>query len=90
MADQIIIGIVVVLALGAHYWLYLWVKFRIDEGVVLAYLQGEDGAVSEPPCSTEVISLETDIKVKRVLVVCNKSNKIKMCQKAIDSWEVID
>lgn len=89
MGDQIIIGIVVVLALGAHYWLYLWVKFRIDEGVVLAYLQGDDGDLSDRPCSTESISLETDIKIKRVLAVCNKSNKIKVRPEAIDSWSII-
>ena len=89
MADPIIIGIVVVLTLGAHYWLYLWIKFRIDEGVVLVYLQADSADLTDSFFSTKAISLETGISVKRVLIVCNKSNKIKMRSQDSDSWRII-
>ena len=74
MGDQIIIGIVVVVVLGAHWWLYQWVKFKVDEGTIMKFLQ-ESG--DHNSCYAEVISSNTSIAIKRVSIVCSKSKIIK-------------
>jgi small-conductance mechanosensitive channel len=38
MKSQIIVALVVLVAVAAHIALYLWVKFKIHEGVILQFL----------------------------------------------------
>ncbi len=46
MESQLVIALVVLVAVAAHLALYRWVKFKIQEGVILQFLRdaGEDGA----------------------------------------------
>lgn len=86
MADQIIITIVVVVVLGAHGWLFIWVKFKMDEGTIIKFLQQPDDYDSH---CTEEISTNTNIPKKRVTSVCSKSQFIKRSSGKTDGWELI-
>jgi hypothetical protein len=45
MKSQIIVALVVLVTVAAHIAIYRWVKFKIDEGVILQFLRdaGEGG-----------------------------------------------
>jgi hypothetical protein len=53
-----------------------WVKFKIDEGVILQFLRdaGEGGAPDHHHANA--IAAHTEISAKRVAVVCQKSVEI--------------
>jgi Sec7-like guanine-nucleotide exchange factor len=85
VGDQIIIGIVVIVTLGGHWWLFQWVKFKMDEGVIMKFLQESDDHNS---CVTEVISSNTSIAIERVSIVCNKSKVIKKNANENESWRL--
>lgn len=85
MKEHIIIGIVVAVALGAHVWIFMWIRFKIDEGVITKFLQ-ETG--SQEPSSSEVISAHTNIAIKRVCMVCRRSKAISMNTLNQNSWRL--
>ena len=72
MESKIIIAVVVVVALAAHIALYRWVKFKIQEGVILQFIRdaGETGAPDH----------------QRVAVVCGKSPQIHADPDVDNSW----
>ena len=69
MESKIIIAVVVVVALAAHIALYRWVKFKIQEGVILQFLRdaGETGAPDHH--HADAIGALTNISPQRVAVV---------------------
>jgi hypothetical protein len=86
MNDKVLIGIVVAVVLGAHLWLFLWIKFKIQEGIIIKSLK----QVKDYNCtSEEVISLDAGIAVTRVVTVCTKSKLIKRNATAKGSWCLI-
>lgn len=82
MEDKIIIAIVVVVVLGAHVWLFMWIKFKIDEGTVVKFLKGLEANSS----SLEAIASNTSIAQDRVATVCGKSKLIKRHATNRESW----
>jgi len=83
MGDMVVIGLVVIVTIAAHIWIYLWVKFKIDEGAILRlFEESEKGAV----LASGVISSHTNIKPGRVAVVCGKSKGIDCSVHAADAW----
>ena len=83
MGDMVVIGLVVVVTVAAHIWIYLWVKFKIDEGAILRLLEeSEKGAV----LASAVIAAHTNIKPGRVAAVCGKSKGIVSSVHAADAW----
>ena len=88
MEQEIIIGVSVVVAIvvifGIHLWLHNLVKFKMDESVILNFLDGSSGDFLF--CSTKVISTGTDISFERVTIVCSKSKAIKRDTKERESW----
>lgn len=74
MPDKMLIAFIVVIVIVAHVWLYKWVKFKIDEGVILKFLQE---LKAQRWCRSEAISSSTRIPVDRVAAVCRKSNNIE-------------
>ncbi len=86
MKSQIIVALVVLVAVAAHIALYLWVKFKIQEGVILQYLRdaGEGGAPDHHHANA--IATHTDISAERVAVICRKSVKIHSDPEVEDSW----
>jgi len=82
MINQIAIAVAVIVSLGAHYYLYIWVRFKVDEGLVLNYLQQNNSGSH----STEKIVSEIALKPKRILLVCRKSKKIISCPNSEGSW----
>ncbi len=86
MESQIIIAIVVLVAIAAHVALYRWVKFKIQEGVILQFLR--DAAESGAPDHhhAEAIAAHTELPVARVSAVCRKSADIFSDPEIEDSW----
>jgi hypothetical protein len=82
MKEYIVIALVVVVVIAAHVWLYKWVKFKIDEGVILKFLQQEGIKYF----STQAISSSTKITTGRVSTVCSKSKAIKQNTMEMESW----
>ena len=72
MGDKVVIGIVVIVAVIAHLWLYKWIRFKIDEGVILKYLEDFDDQAYP---DLDVIASNINIKKERVSIVCKKSKK---------------
>jgi hypothetical protein len=86
MKSQIIVALVVLVAVAAHIALYLWVKFKIHEGVILQFLRdaGEGGAPDHH--HADVIAAHTEISAKRVERVCRKSVEIYSDPQVENSW----
>lgn len=83
MGDMVVIGLVVIVTVAAHVWIYLWVKFKIDEGAILRLLEESGkGAV----LASAVIAAQTNIKPGRVAAVCGKSKGIVNSVHAADAW----
>lgn len=83
--DKLIIALVVVIAAAAHVAIYRWVKFKMDEGVVLQFMRDANGE-GLPNChSVDAIASHTGIAAKRITLVCSKSRDIS----AIDgNWQL--
>jgi hypothetical protein len=86
MKSQIIVALVVLVTVTAHIALYRWVKFKIQEGVILKFLRdAREGGASEP-YQADAIAAHTEISAERVAVVCRKSVDIYSDPKVEDSW----
>ena len=83
MSDTIIIGIVVLVALIAHIWIFKWVKFKVDESTIINFIKQHP---DEPICSSNEISLSASIKLARVTKVCSESKEITAHNSVDDSW----
>jgi hypothetical protein len=86
MQAEIIVALVVFVAIAAHVALYRWVKFKIQEGVILQFLRDarEEGAPDHH--HAESIAAHTKIPVERVATVCRKSAEICPDQEVENSW----
>ena len=86
MESGTIIALVVAVAVAAHIALYRWVKFKIQEGVILQFLRdvGEAGAPDHH--HADAIAAHTDISPARVSVVCRKSVQIQSDPEVENSW----
>ena len=83
MGDRVVIGIVVVVVLVAHVWLYRWVKFKIDEGAITQFLKD---ATEQPFHSSAAIATHTSIPVERVRILCRRSKQIHLHARGEDAW----
>lgn len=72
MSDQLIIVLVVTIVVAAHLWLFLWIKFKMDEGIILKHFHDAD---KNSAFNSSEIAMLTDIAEHRVTVVCNKSKQ---------------
>ena len=77
MNSELIIALAVIVAVGGHVALFRWVKFKVQEGVILKFLReaGEQGAAHSR--HVDAIAAHADIKAKRVAEVCRKSAAIQ-------------
>ncbi len=83
MVDMVVIGLVVIVTVAAHVWIYLWVKFKIDEGAILRLFEESEKGVA---LASAVISSHSNIKPGRVAAVCGKSKGIVSSAHAADTW----
>lgn len=83
MTERLIIAAFAIGSIGVHWLIYLWVKFKIDEGVIIN-LFAELHA--NRALSTQELSTLADIKISRVAEVCKKSKKIKPYFDRNDIW----
>ncbi|MEH6558378.1 MAG: hypothetical protein V7459_07820 [Oceanicoccus sp.] len=86
MFDYLIIAIVVIVVISAHGWLYLWVKFKLDEGSILKYLQDSKASDEQLVMDSETISSTLNISQKRVSSVCGKSSHIEELPGSNEHW----
>jgi len=80
--------VVIAVVIGVHVWLYRWMKFKVDEGVVLKFLRDSNKGKIQEFCSSDEISAHTDIAITRISVVCSKSKKIRRNAKEKESWRL--
>ena len=85
MESGIVIAVVVVV-LAAHVGLYRWVKFKIQEGVILQFLRDAGEAGAPDHHHAEAIAAHTEISPQRVAVVCIKSPQIHSDPEVENSW----
>lgn len=74
MEAKLVIGLVVIIVVVAHIWLYLWVRFKIDEGVLLKCLR-ENAAVTSATKSN--LAAHASLGQRRVASVCVRSKLIE-------------
>ncbi|MAA87382.1 MAG: hypothetical protein CME39_06970 [Haliea sp.] len=88
MDAKIIVALVVIIAVAAHVVLYRWVKFKIQEGVILQFLRDarEDGAPAHH--HAVAIAAHTQLSPERVATVCARSKDILADPQAEHSWRV--
>jgi|TARA_R100000005_G_scaffold94463_1_gene72548 hypothetical protein len=86
MEAKWIVSLVVAVAVVAHVALYRWVKFKIQEGVILQFLRdsAEEGAPDHHHASA--IAAHTQLPAERVAAVCAKSKEIIADPEAGQSW----
>ncbi|MEH6587558.1 MAG: hypothetical protein V7720_13425 [Halioglobus sp.] len=84
--EVIIIAAVVIVAIAAHVLLFHWVKFKIDEGVILQFLRTttDDNSTGRQPTHTIITS--TQLPPARVAFICRKSREIKADPGSDNSW----
>ena len=70
MTDKIIIAVIVVVVLFAHWWIFQWIKFKVDEAVINKLLQS---AKSMDEFNVTTVATKTGISEARVAKVCSKS-----------------
>lgn len=88
MEAKIIIAIVTLVAVAAHVALYRWVRFKIDEGVVLQFFRDSDEA-GQPNChSTGAISTHTSLPPQRIIRVCDRSGELIAHPEQPDCWQL--
>lgn len=74
--DIAVITLVSLIALVAHLWLYRWVRFKIDEGLVLDALAATRSDTGMPVAD---IAAACQLKQPRVLHVCATSAEVIAC-----------
>jgi hypothetical protein len=86
MTSELIIALVVLVAVAAHVALYRWVKFKIQEGVILQFLR--DAACEGAPDHhhADAIAAHTRLTAERVAAVCRKSAGIQADPDVANSW----
>lgn len=83
MSDTSIIAIVVFVALVAHVWIFMWVKFKMDESAIINLLKKHAG---NHVCSTDEIATSTDLKTARVAKICTSSKAIVTHHQSNNQW----
>jgi len=86
MESKIIIALVVVVAIAAHIALYRWVKFKIQEGVILQFLRDAGEAGAPDHHHADAIAAHTEMSPQRVAIVCVKSPQIHPDPDVENSW----
>jgi hypothetical protein len=83
MEDTVTIVIAVLVAAVAHVWIFLWVRFKIDEGSITRFLRDSaDSAFHH----SDTICTHTSVPLKRVRSVCQKSKEISNHPEKSDTW----
>lgn len=72
MTEYLVLAVVIVAALIAHFGLFAWVRFKADEGSIVKALQDDD-----QPASTDQLAGQTGISANRVEAVCQKSPLVR-------------
>lgn len=85
MTPELIIGIVsAIIGVGfVKVWLYKVIKYKMDEGIVLQFFNDQPNQVEH---SVDVIAKSTELSVKRVLQVCNRSALFEAV--GADNWRL--
>jgi hypothetical protein len=81
-----IVALVVAVVIAAHIGLYRWVKFKIDEGVILQFLRDARESAIPDHHHADAIAAHTKISAQRVAVVCRKSAEIRADPDMDNSW----
>lgn len=68
--DKIIIAVIIVVVLYAHWWIFKWVKFKVDEAVIIKYLQQNLG---DEIMNIQTVAAATELSNQRVIKICRKS-----------------
>jgi len=88
--DYSVIALVVIIVVIAHGWLFLWVKFKMDEGAILKFIQDtaptDEQANGQLSVSSEIIATHTSIARDRVSLVCRKSRHIEAIPESHEHW----
>ncbi|MCR9184156.1 MAG: hypothetical protein NXH81_02030 [Halieaceae bacterium] len=86
MDAKFIVALVVVIAVAAHVVLYRWVKFKIQEGVILQFLRDarDEGAPAHHHAAA--IAAHTQLSAERVAAVCARSKEVMADPQAEHSW----
>ncbi len=74
--DYFIIGLVSVIAIIGHVWIFLWVRFRILEGVVCKFLEDSHATSKAQAQPVETIASDSQLPLPRVHSLCRRSPRI--------------
>lgn len=86
MKSQIIIAVVVLVTIAGHIALYRWVKFKIQEGVILKFLREASEGGASGSYHADAIAAHTEMSAEHVAVVCRKSVEIHPDPEIENSW----
>lgn len=84
--EVIIIAAVVIVAIAAHVLLFHWVKFKIDEGVILQFLRTTTDNSGPGRQPMHAIITSTQLDPARVAFICSKSCEISADPSGDNSW----
>ena len=80
LEKNIVLIIVIFISILAHVWIYRWVKFKIDEGVILNYLKGlpTNNKILDQGDTLKMLLKATEMSESRVVFVSEKSRTISL------------
>ena len=76
--DYLVIAIVSLVALAAHVAIYWWVKFKVDEGVAVKYLDDHGARSPASALSLDRVSGGTDIESARLIRLASRSQQLRL------------
>ena len=74
--DYLIIGLVSAIAIAAHVWIFLFVRFKILEGVICKFLQDAQATSAGQAQPVETIAANSQLSLPRVQRLCRRSPRI--------------
>ena len=84
--DILIVAVVSAIALAAHIALFLWIRFKIDEGVICKYLQDHHALSEATARSLHYVLAAINVSKERCLKVCKRSGRIRLTEDASGAW----
>ena len=88
LSNQMVQGILVTLACPFVFWVITQIRYKVDEGKILAFLKTSKKETEYTFRSEPAISSETNLSEDSVNKVCGKSNKITRNKQDKKSWRL--
>ncbi len=75
MIEYLTLTIVIAVSLYAHVWLFLFLRFKVDEAVILRYLNEKS---SQQKVELNVLAKQVSLRARRIKSACMRSRLLRI------------